>query len=324
MPGVRAAAVTDSLPLSGDDNRTGVNLEGRVQQPGELWRLSPRLVTPGYLATMGIALERGRSFTEAEAVGERRVAVISATAARQLWRGEDPIGRRFAFFSPENPMYEIVGIAAPVHHRGLDRESVPEVYVPLRQNPFLFPPNSVKLVLRTTRAGTEGSGGPTAADLRTVIRALDPALPVSKLRQMETYLSDSVAPHRFNLVVLSIFAAVALALAAAGLYGLIGFLAAQRTTEIGIRMALGARQSDVLLTIMAQGMRLALAGVAVGAGCSWAAARMISKLLFGVTAHDPAIFLFAPIVLMAITSIASYVPGRRAARADPVTALRAS
>jgi putative ABC transport system permease protein len=317
LPGVASAAITDTLPLSGEDNRTGISIYGRTAQPGERWRLHPRIVSPGYLGAMGISLRQGRDFTDADVASNKYVAVLSQTAAVRYWPGENALGKRFAFFSDQGPWYEVIGIAASVHNSALEREPTEDVYLPYAASPFPTPRGAATLVLRAS-----GNESALTGDVRAMIRSFDASLPVSRIRPLEYYVSDSVGPHRFDLILILAFAVIALALAGAGIYGLIAFLAAQRTAEIGIRIALGARGSQVVGLIMRKGAVLALLGIAFGLAGSLAAARLLQSLLFGVTARDPAVYVIAPLVLLVVALAASYVPARRAARVDPLTALR--
>jgi len=317
LPGVVSAAITDTLPLSGEDNRTGILIFGRTAQPGERWRLHPRIVSPGYLHAMGISLREGRDFTETDVAANRYVAVLSETAALRYWPGENALGKRFAFFNDQGPWYQVIGIAASVHNNALEREPTEDVYVPYAANPFPTPRGAGTLVLQASVSETA-----LARDVRAMVRSLDASLPVSRIRPLEYYVSDSLGPRRFDLTLIAAFAAIALALAGAGIYGLMAYLAAQRTSEIGIRMALGARRTQVLRLIVQRGAVLAVQGVALGLAGSLAAARVLQNLLYGVTPRDPAIYAAAPVVLLAVALAASYVPARRAARVDPMAALR--
>ncbi len=317
LPSVRSAAVTDTLPLSGDDNRMGIQIPGRAPRPGERLRLNPRLVSIGYLETMEIPLVKGRGFSAADASGTRPVAILSQTAARQYWQDGNAVGQHFEFSRKDAQSIEIVGIVADVHNRALDRDATADVYLPYRENPYMFAPTVMTLVLRT--AEDTGTLGPA---IRRTVSSMDRSLPVSRIRPMEAYVADSATPRRFNLVLLATFAAIALVLAAAGLYGVMSYLVSQRSGEIGIRMALGARPGDVLGLVIRKAMTLAGAGVALGLIAAWGATRVMSSLLYGVQARDPVVFAAAPAILMAVAALASYIPARRASRVDPLVALR--
>ena len=317
LPGVKSAALTDTLPLSGDDSRMGIKLPDRQPRPGEHLRLNPRLVSAGYLETMGIPLLAGREFTTFDATGTRPVAILSETAAHKYWPEGNAVGQRFAFNNDGAPWIEIIGVAAAVHNQALNRDPTADVYVPYRGNPYLFAPTTMTLVLRTVQ-----DEATLAAAIRSTVAAMDRSLPVSHIRPMAAYVADSSAPQRFNLILLGSFAAIALVLAAAGLYGVMSYLVSQRVREIGIRMALGARPGDVLGLVIGKALALAGVGVAVGMAASWAATKVMSSLLYGVHTRDPLVFSIAPLVLIAVAALASYVPARRASRVDPLVALR--
>jgi putative ABC transport system permease protein len=317
LPGVRSAALTDVLPLSGDDNRMGIKIPDREPRPGEHLRLNPRLVSAGYLATMGIPLLEGREFTATDATGIRPVAILSETAARRYWPDENVVGKRFAFNNDNAPWMEIIGVVGAVHNQSLDRDPTLDLYLPYRENPYLFAPTSMTLVLRT--AEDEATLAPA---IRNMVRSLDRSLPVSHIRPMEAYVGDSSAPQRFNVVLLGAFAVIALLLASAGLYGVMSYLVNQRTNEIGLRMALGARPMDVLVLVVRKAMLLTGAGVVLGMMAAAAVTQLMSSLLFGVQARDPMVFAVAPVILIAVAMLASYIPARRASRVDPLVALR--
>ncbi len=317
LPGVESAALTDTLPLSGDDNRTGVIVEGRAEPPGDHFRMHPRLVSSNYLDTMGIPLLAGRSFTAADDRAKPLVAIVSETTARRYWPGQAAVGRRFAFFSAAGPWYEVVGVVGGVHNLAMDRDATEDVYLPFRENPFRFAPDSASLVLRTSQ--TEAVMAP---GLRRVVAGLDRSIPLGAIRSMEDYLGNSEAPRRFNLILIGIIAGVALALAAAGLYGVLAYLVSRRTGEIGIRMALGARRADVVWLVIGRGLSLAGTGLAAGLAASLFTARVMSSLLFNVEPRDATVLAAAPVVLLAVAVLACYIPARRAARVDPVVALR--
>jgi ABC-type antimicrobial peptide transport system permease subunit len=208
-------------------------------------------------------------------------------------------------------------VVASVHNRALDQDPTSDVYMPFRLNPYLFPPTDVTLVIRTTNS--EMALGPA---IRETVASLDPSLPVAGIRAMQTYVADSVAPRRFNLILLGAFALLALVLASAGLYGVMSYLVSQRTPEIGIRIALGATRGDVLRLVIGRGLGLAGIGVAIGLAASLAGMRVMSGLLFGVEPRDPLVFAVVPLVLISVAALASFIPARRASRVDPLVALR--
>jgi putative ABC transport system permease protein len=317
LPGVRSAGLTDVLPLSGDDNRMGIAIPGRAPQPGEHWRMNPRLVSAGYLETMGIPLVKGRGFNAEEAAGTRPAAILSQTAARRYWPDGNAIGQHFKFNNDNAPLMEIVGVAGDVHNNALDHDATADLYLPYHANPYFYAPTVMSLVLRTS--GNEAALAPA---IRSMVSSLDRSLPVSNIRPMEEYVAGSATPRRFNLVLLGTFALMALLLAAAGLYGVMSYLVSQRTGEIGIRMALGARPADVLGLVVKKAMILAGAGVSLGMIAALGVTRVMGSLLYGVEARDPMVFALTPAVLIAVAALASYIPARRAARVDPMVALR--
>ena len=316
LPGVRSAAITDIVPLTGGDDRSGVRIEGRAPRPDERWRMNPRLVSTGYLETMGIALIDGRTLSPQDATGTRPVAIVSEATAHQYWPDRSPIGQRFGFTMAGAPWIEVIGVARSIHNRALDQESTLDVYLPYRENPFGYVPVSISLVVHSS------GGNSLARAVRAAVSSLDSSLPVSSFQSMDYFVDASLAPRKFSLILFGLFAALAVALAAAGLYGTMSYLVNQRSQEIGIRMALGAEESRVLRMVIGDGLVLAAIGVAIGLALSLASARAVSSLLFGVHPRDPLVFGAVPVVLIAVALLATYLPARRAARVDPLDALR--
>lgn len=317
LPSVSAVAITDIVPLSGDDDLSSVLIEGRTTPPGERWRMNPRRVSTGYLQTMGIALLEGRTFSDVDANGSKVVAIVSEVAARKYWPDRSPVGQRFRFALANAPWIEVIGVARSIHNRSLDLESTLDVYLPYRYDPYAHALTSVSLMLRA-----RGNPAGLAATVRSAVASLDASLPISNFQSMDYYVDASLAPRKFNLVLLTVFAALAIGLAAAGLYGTMSYLVNQRTNEIGIRMALGAKQSDVLRMVVANGLVVAGIGVVLGLAASFASTRVMASLMFGVQPRDPLVFATVPLVLIAVALFASYIPARRAARVDPLHALR--
>jgi putative ABC transport system permease protein len=316
LPGVQSAAACSSLPLSGANMSGSFVIEGRTISQGEMGPHGDRWVaTAGYYKTMGIPLMKGRYFTEGDNKDSKPVVIIDESLARRYWPDEDPVGKRITFEGGrDNPIWrEIVGIVGHVKHRSLDGESRVQYYIPQAQRPA----GSMFIVVR-------GTGDPAnySSAVRGAIREVDKDQPVFRVRTMEQMVSDSLAQKRFSTLLLSIFAFVALLLSAVGLYGVISYSVSQRTHEIGIRMALGAQQRDVLKLVVRQGMILALVGVTIGIAAAFALTRVMSTLLFGVSATDPATFIIIPLLLAGVALLASYIPARKATKVDPMVALR--
>jgi putative ABC transport system permease protein len=317
MPGVQSAAITDTLPLSGEDNRSGAELQGREPKPGERIRMHPRLVTPGYLETMGVPVRAGRVFSASDAVNQRRVAVISEIAAKRYWPNESALGKRFRFTVEGAPWLEVVGVVSSVHNRAPDREPTPDVYLPFRENQLRYVPTRAALVIKSSLdASALGPG------IRQAVASIDHSVPVADIRPLDSFVDDVTVARRFILLLVTLFAAAAVVLAAAGLYALLSFVVDQRTSEIGVRMALGASRSQILREVLAHGVRLAGAGILIGLCASLALARLMSTLLFGVHPNDPFVLGAITCILLGVAVLATSVPAWRASKVEPLTALR--
>lgn len=315
LPGVEAAGATNFLPFAGPHAGTLVEIEGRPKPPPGEGLVTGSCVTDvNYFAAMQIPLKRGRLFTEQEAIEMRHVVVINEAFVRKNFPNEDPLGKRVTIYmKDENVPSEIIGIVGDNKHMGLDRESEPMAYWPHSELAYPF----MTLVIRTPR---DTSGIASAA--RKVIQTLDAEQPVADVRTIESLLADSVARARFNTLLLTIFAGVALILAAVGIYGVMSYAVTQRTHEIGIRMALGAQSKDVLKLVVRNGLMLTVCGVAIGLAASLALSQILTSLLYGVSATDPSTFAAIPLLLASVALMACYLPAKRAAKVDPMTALR--
>ena len=315
LPGVRSAAATSEIPL---DERSGMafRVGGQLEDihHGLPTANGYHVVTPAYLRTMGIPLRNGRSFTDADAKGAPDVAIVNEALARRFWPNGDAIGQRIGY-PWESPWITIVGVAADIHEQGLGiADTTMTIYRPFLQAPK---PN-MQIVVKSSLPTTV-----VATDIRRVAASLDRTVPVSRVQSMEQVVSTSTAKPRFTMLLLSGFAAVALMLGAIGIYGVISYSVEQRNREIGIRMALGAQQSAVLNLVLRRGVVLAATGAVVGLILSLATTRSLASVLYGVKAFDPATFVIAPLLLVAVALVASYIPARRAASVDPVTVLNA-
>jgi putative ABC transport system permease protein len=318
VPGVKSAAVTNWIPLVKQGDSTSITIEGRpAPEPGKELIVVTRVVSPDYFKTMGIQLSRGRAFDERQDRADAPGAVIvSETAARRYWPGEDAVGKRLSVGTPESPddWLTVVGVTKDVRQFQLDADPKPQMYLTYAQADFFNPRNLV--------VSTEVEPQSLASAVRNTVWAIDRDQPVSNIRTMEDVLSESIARQRFSMLLLGVFASVALLLAAVGLYGVMSYTVAQRTREIGLRMALGAQRWDVLRLVVGQGLKLALVGVALGLVAAFMLTRVMSSLLFGVSPTDPVTLATISLVLVAVALLASYIPARRATKVDPLIALR--
>lgn len=314
VPGVRSAGLVISLPLTGGPS-TGFVISGRpAPRLGDEPSADILVIDPGYLQTMQIPLLAGREFTENDNQNSARVMIINETMARQFWPHESPIGKRVTMKDWGPPLTgEIVGVAGDVKINGLDAAIGPAIYWPYSQ----FPVNFNAIVVR-------GDTDPLrlVSAVKSQIWSVDKNQPISKIATMEQVLSDSIAQRRLYLVLLGVFAGAALLLAAVGIYGVMSYSVSQRTHEIGIRLALGAGQIEILKLILGRGAKLALLGVATGILAATALTRLMSSLLFGVSPSDPATLVSVAVLLMLVAMAACYIPARRAMRVDPMIALR--
>jgi putative ABC transport system permease protein len=317
-PGVQTASTIYPLPLNGDRFVISFEIEGRPLAPKD--HPSGEFFTTGvgYFRAMGIPIVKGRDFDDRDKHGSTPVVIVSETFARQIFPNEDPIGKRIkpGISSIENErsmMREIVGVVGDVHNQDLSTAPKPAYYVPQTQVPF----NQLVAVVKTN-AEPHSMISAVTKD----VAAMDADVPLFGIKSMEEYLSASVAAPRFNTTLLSIFAGVALVLTIVGLYGVMSYSVVQRTNEIGIRLALGAQSRDVLIMIIKQGSKLIVLGLVIGLAVAFAATRVISSLLFGVTTKDPFTFVAAAVLLAIVALLACYVPAWRATKVDPLEALR--
>jgi len=318
LPGVQSVATRSHLPVALDEDYANLsfNIEGQFYEPANRPSAFYNAVSPAYFQTMEIPVLKGRSFDEHDVIKAQTVIIINETLAQRYFLGEDPIARRMTL-NDVNPNEEdwatVVGIVKDTKPRELDREPVAEMYVPFAQQPR----SSMVLMIRTTNK-PEG----LVAAVRREVQTLDKNQLVHSIRPLESVMSEAVATPRFRTLLLGVFAVVALILAMVGVYGVMSYTVTQRTHEIGIRVALGAQGSDVLKLVIGHGMALAFAGIGIGLAASVALTRVISKLLFGVKATDPVTFVVIALLLTSVALLASYLPARRAAKVDPMVALR--
>ncbi len=315
LPGVQSAGAVAFLPLDGLGSATIFSVVGQPPPPpGQEPVCDVRVVHPGYFRTMGIPLVLGRNFNPTEEVQSANVVIINEALSRQMFPGEDPIGKKLIIqMSDENPPDEIIGVVGDVKHFGPETEARPMTYWPHPRFPFPF----MSVVVRT-----QGDPLSLVGAIRHEVQVMDPAQPIADVRTMEQLVANSVARPRFNMLLLGVFSAVALLLAAVGIYGVMAYSVAQRTHEIGIRLALGAQRADVVKLIVGSGLALAVGGVALGLAGAFALTRLLSSLLFATAPTDPTTFAGVAVLLMAVALLACWVPARRAMGVDPMVALR--
>jgi putative ABC transport system permease protein len=326
LPGVEAAGAINHLPLAGDSWGRSFVIEGRARPgPGETPTAVYRMVTPGYFQTMRLPLMRGRDVTEADTVNAPGIVIINERAAKQYWPGENPIGKRISLNDekPDPPTWlTVVGISKDAKQEDWVAAAFPEVYLPAFQNKeFLSNPKSYFAYI-TLVARTAGDPASVATTMKEAVWSFDRNLTISQVVTMDGVVAEATAQPRFEMLLLSIFAAVAVVLASVGIYGVISYSASRRTHEIGVRMSLGATRGQVLLLVARQGMYLALAGSVAGIAGSLLLSRVMAKLLYGVQATDPTTFAAVAIGLGVVAMLACYLPARRAMGVDPVAALR--
>jgi len=317
LAGVKSAAVTTNLPLYRQGNSISVQIEGQPEPPpGKELIVVTRIISAGYFDTMSIPLLSGRQFTDHDTSNSPNVVMISETMARRVWPGEDAVGKRLSPGRAESAedYMQVIGVVKDVRQFELTAEPRPQMYLSYRQAGFFAPRD---LVVKT-----DVDPASLAATVRKAVWDIDKDQPVSNIQTMQEILADSIARQRFSMLLLAIFAGVALVLAGVGIYGVMSYSVAQRTREIGIRMALGAHTGAVLKLAVGYGMKLVLIGVVVGLIAAFALTRVMSTLLFGITATDPATFTLISLLLVFVAALASYIPARRATKVDPIIALR--
>ena len=324
LPGVQQVAVHTDPPFLGGGARETFRVEGHLDPgPRQGHVAAFNVVSREFFAAMGIPIKRGRGFDQGDTPAGAPVAIVNETMARQFWPDGDPAGKRIRLYYDKDPQHwlSIVGVAGDVRYRGRDLEPVPHVFVPYQQDPYRS--------LTYTQQPYVSLVDRTAADPAKLIKAVqariwavDKDQPISNIQTMEHALSQSVANRRVYLLLLSVFAAIALLMATAGIYGLISYAVARRTQEMGIRVALGATVGQILALIIRQGMLLTLIGVVIGIAGSLVLTKVISGLLYGITPTDAPTFIGTALLFIAVAFVATYIPARRATTIDPTVALR--
>ncbi|MDE3179808.1 MAG: ABC transporter permease, partial [Acidobacteriota bacterium] len=314
LPGVEAAGAVSMLPFTGQVNSGSFRIEGEPLRAGVvLPHADIRGVTPGFFRALGVPLRRGRIFTPADTASAQKVAIIDDVLAKTYWPGQDPIGHSVSMSFAHPEWYTVVGIVGNVRNRGFSAPRKGVLYFAEAQRPDAH----MALVIRTASRPASIAGA-----ARQAVASIDKEQPVYSVKTMEQYMSESVSDRRLSVFLLTLFACLALVLAAIGIYGVISYSVSQRVHEIGIRMALGAQKADVLKMILGNGIKLALIGVGIGFAGALILTRYLSSVLYGVRANDPGTFAVAPLVLIGVALAACYIPARRATQVDPIVALR--
>jgi predicted permease len=312
LPAVHSVGLTTQLPFSPLWGSFSFLIEGQTEPPrGTAPMVFANEVSSDYFQTMRIPLLAGRSFTLSDLAPESRAIIVSAAFAQHFLPADTPLSKRVRLRGPESPWSTVVGVVGDVHYAGLDHDPDPQVYVPY------FGENAASVVIRSDQDPRR-----LVSAVRAQFAATDPRQPVFDITTMQQRVEDSIGVPRSNMTLLTIFASLALVLAAVGIYGVISYFVSQRTREIGIRMALGAAPSDVLRLVLGQGLVMILIGLALGLAGSLLLTRYLANLLYGVRPADPLTIICVALLLVIVAIAACYVPARRAARVDPLVALR--
>jgi predicted permease len=324
LPGVQAAALVSRAPLAGSGSTNGIIAEGKAIDPSNAVNAQIQIVSPNYLSVVRIQLKAGREFTARDTRDVALVTIVNETLARTLWPGENPIGKRFACCEAgpkggQDPAWhEVVGVVTDVKAWGLDQQVQPQFYVPITQ----MPPSSWDWIGRTmditvrTRSGSISVGA-----LQAAVDSVVSGVPIYHFSTMEEKIAGTLERSHFNTFLLALFAAAALFLSSVGIYGVMSYLVAQRTRDIGIRMALGASRWQILHDVLRHGLTLAVVLLALGLTCSLIGTKLLTSLLYGIRPTDAVTFALASLILCVVALLASYVPARRAMRIDPMVAL---
>jgi predicted permease len=314
IPGVTAAGGITSLPLSQSFAWTPITVEGRAPLPGEKFLNADARVAGGrYFQALEIPLRSGRFFNEEDLVGKTPVVIIDEFMAGQLWPGQDAVGKRIHMVESEVPWLTVAGVVGRVKHESLDSDPRIAFYLPQTQ----YPSRAMTVVMRS-----QGDPSTLSPSVKKELRGIDPDLPMYSVRTMDERVEESLARRRFSMLLLGIFAGMALVLATIGIYGVMAYLVNQGTREIGIRMAIGATQREIVRLVVFQGMTLAITGVAAGLAAAFVFTRLMRSLLFGISSADPVTFAGISLLLTLVALLATYIPARRAARIDPILCLR--
>ena len=312
LPGVGAVSLADSIPVDPQGSRTGVGIEGYTPRTGEDMELNFNVVDHNFLEAMGVSLLRGRNFTEQDGMSSPRVTMVNEVMAGKYWPGQDPVGRRVKLGRNQESSLEIVGVVKTGKYRNLREDPMPYMYLPFGQNR-----SRMTLLVRTV-----GNPETLLPAVRSEVQHLDKSLPLFDIKTLDYHLGRALAQERTNAQLVGLFSVLALILAAVGVYGVMSHAVTQRTHEIGVRMALGAHSHDVMRLVVGYGMRLSILGLVIGLVGALSLTRFISSLLFQVKASDPTTFIAVALLLGAVALLACWLPARRAAKVDPVVALK--
>jgi putative ABC transport system permease protein len=313
LPGVESSGVSTLLPFVGDFIE-GFVIDGRPEpRQDEAPSAIYYAVTPSYFETMQIPLRDGRYFTDRDRAGGPRVVIINETLARRFFPDESPLGKRIRFRDGASITREIVGVVGDVRQYGVESGLASQIYEPYVQNPLPFITLTIKTAAEPSRLSNE---------IRSQVLSIDRGQPVSNVKTMEQIVSDSIAQQRLTMILITVFAVVAIGLASVGLYGVMAYSVARQTRENGIRIALGAEHGDIMKLVLGRAIRLGVIGLLLGFAGAFAAGRLGTRLLFGVGAADPVTYCLTALLLFVVVVMAGYLPARRAARIDPIVALR--
>ncbi len=325
LPGVQSAALVSRAPLTGGWSSNGLIAEGKPLDPSSLVNAELQIVSPNYLSTAHVPLKAGRNFNAQDTRDKTLVTIANETLARAMWPGINPIGKRFACCEsgPQGRMdpvwHEVIGVVGDVRARGLDQKVQPTFYLPIAQ----MPPSAWDWIGRTMDLVVRTRGGAFRADdMRTTIASIAPGVPIYGLSTMEQKIAGTLEASHFDTFLLALFAAVALVLSSVGIYGVLSYIVAQRTRDIGIRMALGATQANILSDVLGSGLRLTGIGLAFGLAGALGGTRVLSSLLYGVRSSDAMTLVIVSMIFAGVALLASFLPARRATRLDPIVVLR--
>ena len=314
LPGITSASAISRLPLNPGNSSRSVEVEGRTAPPAGEAAPDYLVATPDYFQTLAVPLLSGRVLSDRDDATAAPVAILSQATARYFWPGQDPIGKHFRGpCGDEKTWCQVVGVVGDIKQHHLEQASRMAVYVPFSQDPWNF----FSVVVRT-----QVEPASAASAVQAAIRSIDPDEPIYNVRSMRDVEADSLSPQRLQIALIGLFAALALILACMGIYGVMSYSVSRRIPEIGVRMAIGAQTGNVLGMVLGEGLRLAILGAGIGLAGSFFAARLLSGMLFGITAGDPVTFAGVAMLLVVVALVACYIPARRATRVDPLVALR--